>query len=91
MELVILGLSTILQLVCLVAPGWWIITSKYSGSTSYEAIFYFITCEKSHCETMSWRVYWDKHEEGKTKFIVILLPWRLDTYTITTYYVKVLE
>lgn len=57
-ELVILILSTILQLVCLVAPGWWIET--YSGSTMYEALFYIVTCANSQCETMSWRDYWVK-------------------------------
>ena len=56
MELVILGLSTILQLVCLVAPGWWIQTVQIHGSTftSYYAIFYKILCVNSDCEMMSW-------------------------------------
>lgn len=58
-ELVILGFSTVLQLVCLVAPGWWIQTNKYEGSTSYEALFYVIICAKSLCKTMSWRAYWE--------------------------------
>ena len=65
----ILGLSTILQLVCLVAPGWWIQTFKYryDGSTMYEALFYLITCKDSHCETVSWLTFWEKDDAGKTE------------------------
>ena len=60
-ELVALCLSTVLQLVCLVAPGWWIDTDKYSES--YTALFYIIICKNvTGCETMSWYAYWS--EEG---------------------------
>ena len=86
-ELVILGLSTILQLVCLVAPGWWIQTSKDSGYTTYAAIFYRIDCEKSHCETMSWRAYIDKSDSGKKVYIVIFIHMSSSMY----YQIRVLS
>ena len=64
-ELVILFLSTFLQLVCLVAPGWKVYTS--GRTETYSAIFYVITCVNSKCETDSWKDYYNKTGlSGKT-------------------------
>ena len=70
-ELVALCLSTFLQLVCLVAPGWWIQTDHDSGTTTYAAVFYIIVYKHlTGCKTMSWRAYWSGITTGETHEII---------------------
>ena len=51
-QFVLLVLSALLQVACLVAPGWWIVI--HEESETYFGIFYVIKCNKTDCNTQSW-------------------------------------
>ena len=54
LEFFFLFVSTILQLVCIFAPGWWIYSSKSTGEEVFSAMFYLIEFKNSRCDLRLW-------------------------------------